>query len=380
MGDRMNKIEAVTTELKSGEGDLTIRLDNSKIDDEITHTAQNINGFLDSLSALVINIREQSSRVRTKSGEVQNFVAKADKALSDIINAVQSVEEMCVAQKNIVEESSQRVDAMAEGVRSHSRESEQEAGVLKESISSIEDMTTGISTVAKSLSNFAALNKQVEDSRGEVNLLNQTIASLNEQSEGVAQANKTVTSIAAQTNLLAMNAAIEAAHAGEMGAGFAVVADEIRKLAESSAAQSKIINENIKNLQDVVKGVVDTVGRTSTSFDSIYASVVEMGQAAEKVEQIASAGSQINVRLAAMQTAIENVNQGEKALLAETGTVKSSMANISDISGKASDASSLIRGKTDALKEGLEQVNTALGENMVNVDEVEKSLSIFKTK
>jgi uncharacterized phage infection (PIP) family protein YhgE len=105
-----------------------------------------------------------------------------------------------------------------------------------------------------------------------------------------------------------------------------------------------------------------------------------MGQSAEKVAQIAGAGSQINARLAAMQTAIEKVSNGEKDILSETNTVKDSMSNISAISAKVGDASTLIRGKSDALKQGLEQMNSTLENNMVNVDEVEKSLSIFKTK
>ena len=99
------------------------------------------------------------------------------------------------------------------------------------------------------------------------------IKEVDRQSELLLEANEVISSIADQTNLLAMNAAIEAAHAGDAGRGFAVVADEIRKLAETSSEQSKDIASNLTKIKSVIETVVENTERATVSFETMNKSI-----------------------------------------------------------------------------------------------------------
>ena len=108
--------------------------------------------------------------------------------------------------------------------------------------------------------------------------VNDRIKQIENQSEMLHEANLAISSIAEQTNLLAMNAAIEAAHAGEAGKGFSVVADEIRKLSETSSAQSKTIGEQLNSIQESITEVVSASTEASDAFSAVSNKIKETDQ------------------------------------------------------------------------------------------------------
>jgi len=159
----------------------------------------------------------------------------------------------------------------------------------------------------------------------DVNVLLQEIQS---ESQTLQDANVVISSIASQTNLLAMNAAIEAAHAGDAGKGFAVVADEIRKLSENSTEQSKRIGEELTKIAQAITNVVQTSQAAGESFSSISTSIQEtdmlvqqiksaMQEQGEGSKQITSALSSMNDSSAEVKNASSEMEDGNKAILSE---------------------------------------------------------------
>jgi len=143
------------------------------------------------------------------------------------------------------------------------------------------DSVTG--TLVSNAGNVKTLQDASEAGRAGLQEVAADIQEIARESEGILEINSVMANIASQTNLLSMNAAIEAAHAGETGKGFAVVADEIRKLAESSGEQSKTIGTVLKK----IKGSIDKIKRSTENvlnkFEAIDSSVRTVAQQEENI-------------------------------------------------------------------------------------------------
>jgi methyl-accepting chemotaxis protein len=181
-----------------------------------------------------------------------------------------------------------------------------------------------------------------------------------------------------------MNAAIEAAHAGESGKGFAVVADEIRKLAEISGSQSKVIADNIKKLQVSVDMAVKSTTATEVSFDTIYTSVKLVSDIEEGIKNAvnreAEGGKSILSGIAYMRNVTDEIKKGSQTLQQGSEAVQKAMTEAKHITEKVRTSSISIAGKSLEFNEEIDETAKSLAENDKNIESIEKGLSIFKTK
>lgn len=207
------------------------------------------------------------------------------------------------------------------------------AGIVESSAAGIEEMIGNINSIDKILTGNVTLvqNLEVATQTGETNLADVTsiVEKIEEGSRGLVEMSKAIQQISNQTNLLAMNAAIEAAHAGEYGQGFAVVASEIRTLAETSGKEAKQINDVLKQM----KRQIDAAFEKTISAKSEFGNVVRLSTQVKDQENV-------------VKTAMSEQTQGGARLL-------ESIAELKENAHSLSDAADRLQKETHAVKESI---------------------------
>ena len=259
----------------------------------------------------------------------------------------------------------------------------QSLGVSQAS-AAVEEMIGNITSVNKSVdmmaSSFDHLSSSAQTGSDLQKDVNGKIDQIREQSETLQVANAAISSIAGQTNLLAMNAAIEAAHAGEAGKGFSVVADEIRKLSETSSAQSKTIGVQLKNIKKSIVAVVEASRQSSQAFMTVIEEIQGTDQLVRQIKaameeqdagsrQISQALHNMNDSTVEVRTASHEMSEGNKAILDEvrnlqevTGVMQSSMAEMSDGARKIDGNGATLTEISSVMKKSIEDIGSRIDE------------------
>jgi methyl-accepting chemotaxis protein len=158
------------------------------------------------------------------------------------------------------------IDKLVLNIEAQTESVTQSSSAIEEMLANIDSVTTMLGRNAKSVQELIDVSNT---GRSSLEKVTQDIQEIARESEGLLEINSVMENISSQTNLLSMNAAIEAAHAGEAGRGFAVVAGEIRKLAESSSAQSKTISEVLKKIKTAIGIITDSTGMALEKFQAV---------------------------------------------------------------------------------------------------------------
>jgi methyl-accepting chemotaxis protein len=365
-------------QLAEGEADLTTTLA-IKRHDELGVMVAHFNRFLGTLRGMVIQIHEAKDSIRRALDELEASAQANAAATRRIDGQVSEVHRQTEVQNRSVLQSSSAAEEIAANIESLDGVITDQAAAVTEASASVEQMARNIESVFNSMNSlsteFQSLAQVAEGGRTARETTNQMIRAMVERSESLHEANDVIAHIASQTNLLAMNAAIEAAHAGEAGRGFAVVADEIRKLAENSAQQSKAIGQDIKAVETSIHDLVassDVLGQSLEAVEgriqgtrSIVRQIHDaMAEQKQGSDQMLEALQSLNQLTSTVKTGSEEMRSGNATLVNESQNLKDATAQIrqtvNDISAEtkslasaAGQVTSLVEASTQSL-EGLE--------------------------
>ena len=367
------------------QGDLTHAI-NFNTKDEIGDLTQNISFTLDNIKALVLLIKKQAGVLSEIGSGLSGNMSKTASAINEITANIQSIKGRVINQSASVTQTNATMEQVVTNINKLNNHVETQSNNISLASSAIEEMVANINSVTKTLVDNAANVNSLKDASevGRIGLqeVSSDIQEISRESEGLLEINAVMENIASQTNLLSMNAAIEAAHAGEAGKGFAVVADEIRKLAESSSEQSKTIGAVLKKIAESIKKITGSTDNVMARFEAIESGVKIVSQQEENIrnamEEQGEGSKQLLHSASGLNETTHQVKTGSVEMLSGSKEVMHECQNLEK-------ATQEITGGMNEMAAGAEQVNAAVhqvsemsSKNNEAIDSLLKEVSKFK--
>ena len=382
---KFESIKKNIDDLNSGDKDLTKRLEIFH-NNEISQVKKSVNMFVNTVHETVSEIGNANTDLKETFENVKGQLDATKNQMDNITSEIQAAtstleaeDKSVMATSDLVAQISSNITTLNQMIDSQVESITQASAGIEQMIGNIQSITTSVDKMA---GEFTELNAATVEGIEKNRIVNELLNSVLAQSKTLQDTNMVIASISSQTNLLSMNAMIESAHAGEAGKGFAVVAEEIRKLADTSATQSKSIGENLKLIAENIKKVVESADLSKASFEVVSDktnNTSELVYSIKKATEEQSEGSKhLLETLSTMNNISVSVQRSSKKIGDRALSVLDAIAGLKESSKNMAQNFNKIVSTTEITQETTKNLHL-LTEDMTNaVNNISERIDEFK--
>lgn len=366
-------------------GNLTVTLP-IKGSDEIAELSGYFNKAILQSHNAIQEISNSTVQMKHHGEELSSSMVQTSQAIEQISKHTDSVSEQIINQSSSVTETASAMEEINRTIAMLNRSIETQAANITESSSAIEQMLANINSVTQIVRSntlkIDTLKLKSDTAKADASNSSQVISEIARDSDGLLETVQVIQGIAGQTNLLAMNAAIEAAHAGESGKGFSVVADEIRKLAEEAGTQGEQISDILGNLKEKIDHLAGTTENSSAAFNETFALAEEVKareyEIMRAMEEQSQGSKQILQALADINSITSEVKTGAHEMYLGTEQVSEEMQRLTEITETTKQSIQEMAAGSQEIQKAVYRVNSMTEENRVAIRRVNDAFSVYK--
>ncbi|MFW5695128.1 MAG: methyl-accepting chemotaxis protein [Alkalispirochaeta sp.] len=373
-------------EVSSGDADLSKQLTvDSK--NEIGLLAERFNTFVESLRILVRDVASGSEALAAEKEQIVANATETASSVNEITGNIASVSSSVDRLHESIHTTAEKAQDISGAIRAMEEQINAQVSAIEQTSASVEEMNAQSdsirNTAAKRAGEVDELTNAVTTSSSRLEDLGTKAQELERRTDQMLEAANVINGIAAQTNLLSMNAAIEAAHAGDAGRGFSVVAEEIRKLAENSSNNATVIQNSLKGSVTLIQEINGSFESMQETFHTVTDSTRLTRDAFSEIEstvsELSTGMNEVTGAVVALRDAIMSIDERSKSVSGLTGEILTLNEQNSSIGSEVQGAITEIRTGADQINESVNNLNNSLQELSESVNRIHAQVSRFQT-